>query len=140
MDLAPLVLNRPKSVLKLTSVPSGAGAFVEVTSCAVIVVELTPSANSDVAPATSVMLTTGPAGGGGGGGVLGGGVLGGGVLGGGVLGGVVVGGDSSAFCPLPPTFSHPAKIPTHETTHTDISTQPHLRHPRLCRTYGYLLL
>jgi hypothetical protein len=117
-------------VLKLTSVPSGAGAFVEVTSCAVIVVELMPSAISDVAPATSVILTTGPVGGGGVGGV---------VLGGVVLGGVVLGGASWAFCPPSPTFSHPAKSPT-DTRHTDTTTQPHLCHPHLSRTYGYLLL
>src|SRR4029453_7392869 len=115
MDLAPLVLNRPKSVLKLTSVPSGAEAFVEVTRCAVIVVELTPSANSDCAPAARVMLTTGPAGGGGVGGV--------------VLGGVVLGGASWAFCPPSPTFSHPAKSPAHDTRHTDTTMQPHLCHP-----------
>jgi hypothetical protein len=123
-------------VLKLTSVPSGAGAFVEVTSCAVIVVELMPSAISDVAPATSVILTTGPVGGGGVGGV----VLGGVVLGGVVLGGVVLGGASWAFCPPSPTFSHPAKNPTDDTRHTDTTTQRHLCHPHLSRTYGYLLL
>jgi hypothetical protein len=92
----------------------------------VIVVELTPSANSDVAPATRVMLTTG--------------LAGGGEVGGVVLGGVVLGGDCWAFCPPSPTFSHPAKNPTHDTMHTDTTTQPHLCHPHLGRTYGYLLL
>jgi hypothetical protein len=124
-----------------------------------MVVELAPSASSDGCPAVRVIPTTEPvaigvAGGvvlggvvlggvvlGGvvlGGVVLGGVVLGGVVLGGVVLGGVEVGGGCSP-CPPPPAFWQPAKMPS-DTRLTDTSSQPYACHPRLGRTYRYLLL
>jgi hypothetical protein len=105
MDLAPLVLKNPLSVVKVTAVPSAAGVPAEVIKAAVMVVELAPSANSDICPAVSVMPTTGLAAGGGVDGVEGDGVvLGGVVLAGGVLGALVLGGDSWPCCPPPPAF------------------------------------
>jgi hypothetical protein len=112
-----------------------------VTSVAVIVVELAPSANSAVAPATSVMPTTEFAGGD----AVGGLALDGGVLGVVVLGGVVLDDeepedDSAFFCPPLPAFSQPAKSPTHNTRPIDTTKPPPPCHLRLGRTYGYLLL
>jgi hypothetical protein len=80
-------------VLKVTAVPSAAGAFVGVINVAVMVVELAPSARRDDCPAVRVIPTTGLGAGGGGGGV---------VLGGGVSGDPELGGGSSALCPPPP--------------------------------------
>jgi hypothetical protein len=98
MVLAPLTLKRPMLVVKITAVPSATGPPLGVMSAAVTVVELAPSAGSDVCPAVSVMPTTGLTAGG----DVGGGVLGGVVLGGVVLGGVVLGGGASALPPPPP--------------------------------------
>jgi hypothetical protein len=63
---SPPVVKRPRSVVKVTTVPSGAGAPVEVKTDAVMVVELAPSALRTVSAAASVRPTTGPGGGGGG--------------------------------------------------------------------------
>src|SRR5882724_1603852 len=121
---APSGVKRPLSVVKVTMMPSGEGFPAELIKVAVIVVELVPSAISDVSSVASVMppisTMTAPA--------VGGVVLGGVVLGGVVVGGVLVGGDSPAFCPPPPAFSHPAKRPTQDTRHTDTTTQPHRCH------------
>ena len=49
--LAPLTLKRPRSVVKVTTVPAAEGLPLGAMSVAVIVVELAPSANNAVAPA-----------------------------------------------------------------------------------------
>ena len=120
--------------MKVTAVPSAAGVPAEVIKAALMVVELAPSANSDVCPAVSVMPTTGLAAGGGVEGVKGDGV----VLAGGVLGALAPGGDSWPCCPPPPAFWQPPMrlVPMRLN---DTSSQPHACHPRLGRTYPYLL-
>jgi hypothetical protein len=52
--LSPSVEKRPRSVVKVTTVPSGAGFPVEVRTVAVMVVELAPSALRTVASASSM--------------------------------------------------------------------------------------
>jgi hypothetical protein len=140
-DFAPSGVKRPLSVVKVTMMPSGEGFPAELIKVAVIVVELVPSAISDVSPVASVMppisTMTGPAVGGGV--VLGGVVLGGVVLGGVVFDGVLVDDDPDDCPPPPPAFSHPVRWPAKDTRHTDTATQPYCRHPCLSRTYGYLL-
>jgi hypothetical protein len=68
IDFESVVVKRPRSVVKVTIVPSGAGAPLEVTNNAVMVVELVPLAGRDVASAVRLMATIGPGGGAGGGG------------------------------------------------------------------------
>lgn len=89
---APSAVKRPLSVVRVTTIPFADGLPAESVSAAVMVVELEPSATSDVAPAPSVMPTTSVTVG---------------VVGAVVV--VVVEG-ASAFFPSP-VLSHPARIP-----------------------------
>jgi len=57
--LSPSVEKRPRSVVKVTTVPSGAGAPVEMRTVALMVVELAPSALRTVASASSMSPTGG---------------------------------------------------------------------------------
>jgi hypothetical protein len=138
--LAPTTLKRPMSVVKVTAVPSTAGLPEEVINVAAMVVELTPSAGSEVWPAVRVMPTTGLVAAGVVEGMAPEGVAPEGVVPEGVAPeGVELGGGSSACWPPPPAFWQPAKLPTH-TKLNETSSQPHACHPRLGRTYRYLLL
>src|SRR5882724_2349852 len=116
---APSGVKRPLSVVKVTMMPSGEGFPAELIKVAVIVVELVPSAISDVSPVASVMppiLTmAAPADGG--------------------VDGVVGWPEEVEGCPevaassFPlPTFSQPAEKPMQmRLTHT--SSHRHTAHP-----------
>jgi hypothetical protein len=117
-DFAPLVVKRPKSVVKVITMPSAAVAPVEVTGVAVIVVELAPSAARVAEPAVRFMPTIGG-------------------VGVGVLVEVELDAACSACFPLP-TFSHPASMPI-PTRPNDTSSHADASRPQLGRTYRYLL-